>query len=106
VTVFVVAPPGPVQARVKSVRAVIAAVVAGPFVGWLPDHPPEAVHVSAFCVDQLRVTVLPEATLEALLCRSRVGAAAAGPTSTVIAYVPASSGKLEEPGFGCAMKLT
>jgi hypothetical protein len=68
------------QVNVKVVFAVIAGEVAVPAVVWMPDQPPEAVHDVAFWLDQVSVTVPPEATLAALLCSVTVGAGGAGPT--------------------------
>jgi hypothetical protein len=87
--------PVPVHVRVNVVELVRAALVADPFASCVPLQPPDPVHAVAFCVVQVRFTVPPDATDEALLCSVTIGAAAA-----VIAYVPAPC---DPPGW--AMKL-
>ncbi len=70
-------PPPPVQFSENVVVAVRAEVVTVPPLGLsLPDQPepPEAVQLVAFCVDQVRVTVPPEATLVTLGVSVTVGA--------------------------------
>ena len=72
--------PAPVQVSVKVVLLVSAALVAVPLTGRLPFHPPEAVQVVAFVLDQMRSTVLPEETSGLSTLRVTVGAAGAGAT--------------------------
>ena len=59
---FAVLPPTPAQVSVKVVSLLRAAVVTVPLSGLLPLQPPDAWHDVAFCVDQVRSTVLPELT--------------------------------------------
>lgn len=56
---------------------------ADPLVALLPDHPPEAVHVVASVLDQLRVELAPLATLLGLALNVIVGAAALTVTAAV-----------------------
>jgi len=58
-------------------------VEALPEVGRVPLHPPEATQVVAFVADQLRVDDLPNDTVLGLAENVKVGAGAAGVTSTV-----------------------
>jgi len=58
VTLSVVVPPAPVQAKVKVVSAVSDALTSLPEVAFLlPVHPPEAVHEVALVTVQLKVDV-------------------------------------------------
>jgi hypothetical protein len=58
-------------------------VDADPLVALLPDHPPDAVHVVALVLDQLRVELAPLATLLGLALNVIVGAAALTVTAAV-----------------------
>src|SRR5580658_7725300 len=66
-------PPAPVQVSVKVAVALIVGDVALPLAGSLPDQLPLATHEVAFWLVHTSVTVPPEPTLVALLCRLTVG---------------------------------
>ena len=49
--------------------------VKEPAVGWLPDHPPDAVQEVALVVDQLSITEFPELIVAGFAVRVITGAA-------------------------------
>ena len=68
-------PPLPVQLSEKVVVRVRAPVDPVPLVGFVPDHPPEAVQLVAPVLDQLRAEDWPEVTEAGLTESDTVGAA-------------------------------
>jgi hypothetical protein len=52
-------PPVPVQVRVNVVFAVMFSVLCEPEIGFVPDHPPEAVHVLALVEFHTRTEEVP-----------------------------------------------
>lgn len=48
-----------------------------PLTGWLPFHPPEAVHEAAFVLDQVRVEDWPDVMVVGLAVIETVGAMSA-----------------------------
>jgi len=87
VTDWLVVPPVPVQANVKVVVELIAAVVAEPLSGLLPVQPPLAVHEVALLLDHVSCVVLPTMTEVGLAVSVTVGAGGAALTVTVALFV-------------------
>ena len=83
-------PPEPVQVR-ANVLLVVSAPVATPVpdVDCAPDQAPEAVHVLAFVVDQVRALALPETTVVGLAVMVTVGAGVVTVTIADCVAVPA-----------------
>jgi hypothetical protein len=76
-------PPAPEQASTNVVVAASAPVTWEPEVGFVPLHPPEAVHEVALLEDQLRVAVPPAATSDGVAVNATVGTGGAALTTTL-----------------------
>lgn len=78
-------PPVPVQLKVYVAFAVSGAVACDPFTALVPDQPPDAVHAVALVLAQVKVEVLPLATVLGFALRVTVGAGVAAVMDTVAA---------------------
>ena len=74
VTLLVTIPPAPEHESVYVFKANSLPVDCEPDVGFDPVHAPEAVHVSAFAEDHVRVEAPPELTKVSEAEKERVGA--------------------------------
>lgn len=81
-------PLSPAQLRLNCAVLVIEADVSLPDVGFVPDQPPDAVHVVAFVEDQVNVVVPPLETEVGLAVRDTLGAAGETATVSVAVWVP------------------
>jgi hypothetical protein len=94
VTDLLALPPGPLQASVKVVVAVSAAVLVLPLVGSIPDQPSEAVQPLALVEDQLSIADPPLLTVVGLALRLTVGLTGAE-TLTVTDWLALPPGPLQ-----------